>query len=98
MLILLNTGWVAHKYGKWRWVLYAAAGVMLFAIGWAIANLLMVPSTLSPGADTAPALWTFIGFSIATVLLLIYSAWLCYTDEMHGTYQEVAERYRTQGW
>lgn len=99
MLELLDTGRIAHKLGKWRWTAYFATGVCLFLIGWAIAELLMIPSRMSPVAvDSSPALWTLAGFSLPSLLLIIYSVWLCYIDEVHGTYIEVAQRYKTHGW
>jgi hypothetical protein len=98
MLRLLDTGWIANRYGKWRWVHYAAAGIMLFAIGWAVSELLLVPRKLSPTADTSMAGWTLVGFSVASLLLFGYSAWLSYIDETRLAYEEVAQRYRTEGW
>lgn len=98
MLKLLNTGWIAHKHGKRRWVQYALAAVFLFVLGFAIANFLTVPAMLSFGVDTALAGWTFLSFACLSMLSLTYSIWLSYTDEMHGTYIKVAERYRTHGW
>ena len=55
---------------------------------------------MSPAAtaDSALAFWTFAGFSLASLLLVLYSFWLGYIDEMHGAYIEVAVRYRTHGW
>ncbi|SES75432.1 hypothetical protein [Variovorax sp. OV084] len=98
MLKLLNTGWIAHKYGKRRWIHYALAAAFLFGFGFAIANFLTIPAMLNSGADTALAGWTFLSFACLSMLALIYSIWLSYTDEAHGTYVEVAERYRTHGW
>ncbi|MBB3639826.1 hypothetical protein [Variovorax atrisoli] len=100
MLELLDTGRIAHKLGKWRWTAYFATGLCLFFFGWGIAELLMVPSLMSPATatDSSFAFWTFASFSLASLLLILYSFWLCYTDEMHGAYIEIAERYRTHGW
>jgi hypothetical protein len=99
MLDLLDTGRIAYKMGKWRWTLYFAAGVCVFLIGWAIAELLTIPSRMSPVAvDTSVALWTLAGFSLASLLFFIYSAWLCYIDEMRGAYIDDAQRYKVHGW
>jgi len=98
MLKLLDTGWIAHKYGKWRWAHYALAAVFLFVFGLAIANFLTIPAKISPGADKSLAGWTFVVFGGLSLLVLIYSIWLSYIDEVHGTYIDVAERYRTHGW
>ncbi|TSD59067.1 hypothetical protein FFI97_001675 [Variovorax sp. KBS0712] len=99
MLELLDTGRIAHKLGKWRWTAYFATGVCVFLIGWAIAELLMIPSRMSPvAADSSPAFWTLAAFSLASLLLIIYSVWLCYIDEVHGKYIEVAQHYKTHGW
>ncbi|AVQ80900.1 MULTISPECIES: hypothetical protein [unclassified Variovorax] len=99
MLELLDTGRIAHKLGRWRWTAYFASGVCLFLIGWGIAEVLMIPSLMSPvAADSSPAFWTFAAFSLASLLLIIYSVRLCYIDEMHGTYIEDAQHYKTHGW
>ena len=99
MLELLDTGRIAHKYGKWRWTLYFAAAFSVFLIGWAVSELLTIPSLMSPAAaDTSLALWTLAGFSLISLLLFIYSLRLCYIDEVHGTYIEDAQHYKTHGW
>jgi hypothetical protein len=98
MLELLDTGRIAHKLGKWRWTAYFATGLCLFFFGWGIAELLMVPSLMSPAADSSFAFWTFAGFSLASALLIVYSVRLAYIDEMQGAYIEAAERYRSHGW
>ncbi|MEJ1126152.1 hypothetical protein V9L20_01145 [Variovorax sp. CCNWLW225] len=99
MLELLDTGRIAHKFGRWRWALYFAAALCVFLVGWALAELLTIPSLMSPAAaDTSLALWTLAGFSLVSLLLLIYSAWLCYIDETRGAYIEAAQHYKVHGW
>lgn len=99
MLELLDTGRIAYKLGKWRWTLYFSAGVCVFLSGWAISELLTIPSLMSPAtADTSAVLWTLGGFSLASLLLFIYSARLCYIDEMRGAYIDDAQHYKTHGW
>lgn len=98
MLELLDTGRIAHKFGKWRWAIYFAAAACVFLIGWAVAELLRIPSLMSPAAaDTSLAFWTLGGFSLVSLLLVIYSARLCYVDEVHGAYIGDAEHYRRHG-
>lgn len=100
MLELLDTGRIAHKLGKWRWTAYFATGLCLFLVGWAIAELLRIPSLMSPAAaaDSSLAFWTFVGFSLLALLLILYSFWLGYIDEMRGTYIKDAQHYKTHGW
>jgi hypothetical protein len=98
MLILLNTGWVAHRFGQWRWVLHAAAGVAFLVIGWAAANIVLVVQSLAPPADSSSAGWTFLTFAAAGFPLLLYSLWLCYIDSTREAYRAIAERYRRDGW
>jgi hypothetical protein len=99
MLELLDTGRIAHKFGKWRWALYFAAAGCLFLIGLAVTELLMIPGRMSPAAaDTTLAFWTFTAFCVASLLMIVYSIRLCYIDEMHGAYVDDAEHYRRHGW
>lgn len=99
MLELLDTGRIAHKLGKWRCPPYFATGLCLFFFGWGIAEVLMIPGLMSPAAaNSSPAFWTFAVFSLASLLLIIYSVRLCYIDEVHGTHIEDAHHYETHGW
>jgi hypothetical protein len=99
MLELLDSGRIAHKLGKWRWSAYFATAICLFFFGWGVSEVLMIPSLMSPvAADSSPAFWTFAGFSLASLLLILYSVRLCYIDEMHGAYIDDAEHYRLHGW
>lgn len=71
----------------------------MFFIGWAIAELLTIPCLMSRAtADTSAAIWTLGGFSLVSLLLFIYSAWLCYIDEMREAYIDDAQHYKTHGW
>ncbi|WP_426391933.1 hypothetical protein [Variovorax sp. R-27] len=98
MLILLNTGWVAHRFGQWRWLLHAVAGVVFLAIGWAAANIVLVVQSLAPTAESSAAGWTFLTFAAAGFILLLYSIWLSYIDSTRQAYRAIAERYRRDGW
>lgn len=99
MFELLDTGRIAHKFGKWRWTVYFAAALCVFLLGWALAELLMIPSLMSStAADTSIAFWTFAAFSLISLILLVYSVWLCYIDEVRQAYRGAAEHYKVHGW
>jgi hypothetical protein len=99
MLILLNTGWVAHKCGKWRGGLYLAAALVLSSIAWAVSEIAGVIATRGqPQPGDSPLAWFCVALMAGAGLLLLYGAWLVYIDETRRAYVDVAERYRRDGW
>ncbi|MBS0427144.1 MAG: hypothetical protein JSR41_07635 [Proteobacteria bacterium] len=99
MLKLLDTGWVAYRFGKWRWVPYFAAGLVFMVIGWAATEILAVVQSMNPaGADAGVSPWPFALTAALALLLMIYSVWLCYVDGVREDYKKSAEHYRTHGW
>lgn len=99
MLKLLDTGWVAYKFGKWRWLPYFAAGLVFMVIGWAITEILMIARQMGPtAASTESPIWPLAVCFVAAFVMMGYSIWLCYIDEARGDYIERAEAYRTHGW
>lgn len=96
MLELLDTGRLAHKYGKWRGVAYLVA----VAVPLAVAHLLGTVLTALPSAAQLPDTlhWLQIGLGSVAALLTTYGCYRLYRDHEHHDYIEDADHYRRHGW
>lgn len=97
MLELLDTGRLAHRYGKWRGLAYLVAA----AAPLAMACLLGSVFTLLPGAVMQPPAalrWLQVGFGSLAVLLTLYGCYRLCGDHEHHDYVEAADHYRGHGW
>ncbi len=95
MLELLDTGRMAHKYGKWRGAIAIASGAPFFVIA------LVIPFILDvlPNAPRSPVLmWVCFGLIGLACALWIYGFYLLYRDWEHKDHLQVARRYKTRGW
>lgn len=96
MLELLDTGRLAHRYGKWRGLVYLVA----VAAPLAMAYFLGAVFTVLPGAVQPPdALqWLQISLGGIAALLTVYGSYRLYRDHEHHDYIEDADHYRRHGW
>lgn len=97
--LLLNPGRIASKFGKWRWALYFAAGVVSWVVGWALIKILTVAQQMSPSTNAAEfQLWVLGISSVIALAFMMYGVWLYYVDETRESYKHRADEYRKQGW
>lgn len=102
MLELLDTGRMAHKFGKWRGAVTAMFAVVPLALAWGFATVFDVVLSISAaGAKAgapAAALWIALGLVVLAAAIVVYGAWLLYVDEVRGDYYDLAARYKREGW
>lgn len=97
MLELLDTGRLAHRYGRWRGLAYLVA----VAAPLAMAYLLGSVFTALPGAVMQPPAvlrWLQAGLGSLAVFLAFYGCYRLYRDHEHHDYVEAADHYRRHGW
>lgn len=96
MLDLLDTGRMAHKFGKWRGVLYLVAAAVPVAIGSFIARVFdVLPGQPEP---PEPLQWLEMGLFAIALMIWIYGWYQLYRDHMHHDYYLEADRCQREGW
>ena len=103
MLELLDTGRMAHRFGKWRGLVAAANAVVLFLLALLISKLegLIVFSSPKPTitSSSSPVLgWISIGLLMVGGLLWLWASWQLYRDHIHSDYYLEAEHFKNHGW
>lgn len=96
MLDFLDTGRMAHKFGKWRGVLYMVATSMPLAL----ANFIAKVFSILPGQREPPLTLqrTEIGFYALAMLLWAYGCYRFYRDCVHRDHFLEADHYQREGW
>jgi hypothetical protein len=96
MLDFLDTGRMAHKFGKWRGALYLVAT----SVPLALANFIAKVFSILPGQPEPPVAlqWTEIGFYALAMFLWAYGCYLLYRDHVHHDYFLEADHYQREGW
>jgi hypothetical protein len=97
MLYLLDTGRMAHKFGKWRGALYLVASVVLLTLANLIAEVISILSS-QPQPSVALLRWIEIGFYSSVLFLWGYGCYRLYRDHVHHDYYLEADRYQREGW
>ena len=102
MLEILDTGKLAHKYGKHRGWIIAAYGVVTCLVGLAIHHFqdvifMMAPAAARPPEPTAIT-WLAIALYAIGAIILLWAVWQLYKDEVRSDYRRDAEHYRRNGW
>lgn len=102
MLWLLDTGKMAHRFGKWRGHITGLCGLATCFIAALISNLEELVSSFLPiGARTdgpTALTWTWIAVLAVGVFTILVGGWQVYKDEMHGAYIDDADHYQREGW
>ena len=96
LLDLFDTGRMAHRFGKWRGLVYLAA----VAVPLSIAHFIGTALSVLPGRPQAPdeLRWLEVGLYALAVFLCAYAFYRLYRDRVHGDHEEAAERFKREGW
>lgn len=102
MLELLDSGRMAHKFGKWRGAVAIGVALTFYLLSYAVLNLgqaLQSSSLFKASQEGLPPLfWGAAAIAILGFIIQLIGSWALYRDHVHGDYYIAAEHYRKHGW
>lgn len=102
MLELLETGRMAHKFGKWRGAVAIGVAFAFYLLSYTVLNLgqvLQSSAILKVSQEGPPPLfWGAAAIALLGFIIQIIGSWAMYRDLVHGDNDSAADHYRKHGW